>query len=330
MTRAGIFVLIVALAFLCSYAVAVAQGETEAAPAPTAASSSESTESSDSGTAVDTPPDDYRIQPEDVIRVTVLGEPELAVEQIVDPKGEINLSLVGPIQAAGLTRQELTDRIVQGLSKYLVEPQVQLTLSRFRLPKVYVMGFVNRPGAVELKPGDRVMEAIAQAGSFNPQAYLEGATITHKGSKEQVSVNLRKLFYENDLSQNVSLEDGDTIYIPEDVDNRYFVIGEVFRPGKYTLKEKVSVVDAISEAGGVTDRANPKVTYIIRGDPKKPQRIRVDVSKFLKSADMSQNVVLQPGDVVYVPESSKPDWNKIAGIISVIVNTSYLTRIWGL
>lgn len=263
------------------------------------------------------------------MRMTVLGEPELNVEQVIDPKGYITVPLVGPIYAQGLTREELSAKIEAGLSKYLVEPKVQLTLSQFRRPKVYVLGLVNRPGMVDFRPNDRVMEAIAQAGSFQPDAYLKGTTLTHAGSKDQIALDLHKLFLENDLSQNLPLQDGDTIYVPEDVTNRYFVIGEVNRPGKYPLKEKVSIIDAISSAGGVTQRANPKTTYIIRGDPKKPERIKVDLNKFLKSGDVSQNVSLQPGDVIYVPETSKPDWSKIAGIISVVVNTSYLARMWG-
>jgi polysaccharide export outer membrane protein len=82
-------------------------------------------------------------------------------------------------------------------------------------------------------------------------------------------------------------------------------------------------------AGGPTERGAIKGTCIIRGtDQKNSQRIKVNIDKLIKSGDLSQNVMLQPGDVVYVPETSKPDWSKISSIVGAIVNSSYLLRIW--
>lgn len=337
MKRAYIAILFSILMLVMSFAATLAQEQPKAAatptetaaPAPTtpATTPSPTPESPSAKTAG--PSDDYLIQSEDVLRMSVLGESELSTEQVVDPKGCITVPLVGSIHAEGLTRKDLVDKISAGLAKYLVEPKVELTLAQFRHPKIYVLGMVNRPGMVEFRAGDRVMEAIAQSGSFRDDAYLDGATLTHAGSTDQVKVDLHKLFFKSDMSQNLTLQDGDTIYVPEDTTNRYFVLGEVNHPGKFQLKDNVTVVDAITSAGGVTTRASSKTAYIIRGDPKKPQRIPFNVNKFLKSADMSQNMALLPGDVIYVPETNKPDWSKMAGILSVIVNTSYLARFWG-
>ena len=275
------------------------------------------------------PPPEYKLQPEDVMRMSVWGEPDLTAEVTVDPKGYVNIPLIGQVQVEGLTQKDLTDEIAKGLSKYLVEPKVQITMTRFRMPKVYVLGQVGRPGLHEIKFGDRVMEVIALAGSFTDAAYLEGATLTH-ASNESVPLNLRMLFYGGDMSRNLILADGDTIYIPEDTQNWYYVLGAVMRPGRYRLKENISVMDAISEAAGPTQRGNLRGTRIARGNLNNPQQIKVDVSKLIKSADLTQNLKLQPGDVVYVPETSKPDWSKIGGLISTIVNSSYLLRSWGL
>jgi polysaccharide biosynthesis/export protein len=331
MKRAQIAILVAILTLAVTCAIAIAQGQTNAVPAqsaviPQATPSQAVPAPANPPGKTDAPPDDYLIQMEDVLRMSVLGEPELTSEQVVDPKGEINIPLAGAIHAVGLTRQQLTDTVTLKLSKYLVEPRVQLTLSQYRRERVYVMGMVNRPGVVELKPGDRVMEAMAQAGSFSQDAYLEGAVITPKESQKSVSLDLHKLFFLNDMTQNVPLKDGDTIYVPENIDNKFFVLGEVGRPGKFALKDHVTIIDAITGAGGVTPRANAGTTYILRGK----ERIKVDINKFLKSADLSQNIALKAGDVIYVPESNKPDWNKISGIISIIVNSSYLVRSLGL
>lgn len=298
-----------------------AKASTEAAPTPTTISQPNLPVS---------PPPEYKIQPEDAFRMSVWGEPDLAIEQVVDPNGYVNIPQVGPIHAEGLTVQELLAKITEGLSKILREPRVQITMLNYRKPKVYVLGQVNRPGLHEIKFGDRVMEAIAQAGSFTDMAYLEGATITHQVENKAVPLDLKALFYGGDMSKNVVLQDGDTIYIPEDTVNKYYVLGEVMRPGMFRLKDNVTVVDAITNAGGPTQRGSIKATCIIRGNPENPQRIKIDITKLVKGSDLSQNVPLQPGDVVYVPETSKPDWNKIAGIVSAVVNSSYLLKIWGL
>lgn len=298
-----------------------AKASAEAAPTPTTISQPNLPVS---------PPPEYKIQPEDAFRMSVWGEPDLAIEQVVDPNGYVNIPQVGPIHAEGLTVQELLTKITEGLSKILREPRVQITMLNYRKPKVYVLGQVNRPGLHEIKFGDRVMEAIAQAGSFTDMAYLEGATITHQATNESAPLDLKALFYGGDMSKNVVLQDGDTIYIPEDTVNKYYVLGEVMRPGMFRLKDNVTVVDAITNAGGPTQRGSIKATCIIRGNPENPQRIKIDITKLVKGSDLSQNVPLQPGDVVYVPETSKPDWNKIAGIVSAVVNSSYLLKIWGL
>lgn len=320
--RIGIvaFLSLVAVVMFVSYGVA--QGDTDAAvgsaedakPAPAASV-----------------PAGYKLQTEDVVKIAVWGEPNLSLEQIVDPKGYIRLPLLGEIYAEGLTVEELTNALSQGLTKYLVEPKVQITLVRFRQPRVYMLGQLRQPAMYEFDAGDRVMEAIALAGSFTEFADLASATLTHRDSDVSCPLDLAKLFYEGDMSQNVVLEDGDTIYVPEDTKNKFYVLGEVVRPNMYRLKPNVTVVDAIAGAGGATERGNLKATCVVRvSGGEKPERISVDVKKLLKDGDLAQNIALEPGDVVYVPETSKPDWREIAGILSTVVNTSYLFKVWGL
>jgi len=320
MRRVGVPV----LAFLLLFIACVVGGMAQDKPAQVPAAPPE-TEPAE----LQAPPAEYKLQPEDIMRMSVWGEPNLTVEMTVDPKGYVSIPLLGQIRVEGFTQQSLADEITKGLLKYLVEPKVQITMVRFRMPKVYVLGQVGRPGLHEIKPGDRVMEAIALAGSFTDAAYLQGTTLTHT-SNESTPLNLQALFYGGDMSKNLVLADGDTIYIPEDTQNWYYVLGEVMRPGRYRLKENINVIDAISEAAGSSQRGNLKGTCIVRGDLKNPQHIKVDFSKLIKSADLAQNIKLQPGDVVYVPETSKLDWSKIASVVSAVVNSSYLLRAWGL
>ncbi|MDI6827501.1 MAG: polysaccharide biosynthesis/export family protein [Armatimonadota bacterium] len=276
------------------------------------------------------PPAGYVLDTEDVVEIQVVGDPSLSTKQMVDPEGNISIPLVNePIKAKGLTLQQLVNVIKERIRPYLTNPDIQVTIAQFHTLKAYVLGQVNRPGLHEFRPGDRVMEIIAQAGSFTEQADLKGATITRKGSTEAQPLNLYDLFYKGDMSQNLEIQAGDVIYIPEDTKNKFFVLGEVLRPGQYRLKEGMTIMDALANAAGPTDRAVLSKTTIIRGDINNPERIEINMSKVLKKADLSQAVELKPGDIVYVPETSKPDWNKVSGIVSAVVNTTYLFRILG-
>ncbi len=314
-------------ALLCSAVVAAsitastAQTQTQTLPSAPA----QSQDVNSTAKAVTCPPE-YKLQPGDVMKIKIWNEPDLSGENIIDPKGYINLAFLGQTYAEGFTQRELVDNMRAALSKYLVEPKIELTMLQFHKLQVYVLGQVNRPGEQEIQLGDQLMKAIAGAGSFTDDAKLNSATLTHKGSQESVPIDLEKIFYDGDMSKNLVLQDGDTIYIPLDTMNKYFVLGEVARPGMFRFRKGTTVIDAVSTAGGPTDRGNLKSTYIVRGSPTSPERIPVDMRKLVKSADMTQNVALNPGDVVYVSKTTKPDWSKISQILSAMVNTTYLFR----
>ena len=133
--------------------------------------------------------------------------------------------------------------------------------------------------------------------------------------------------FDGDLSQNFVLKQGDTVYIPpEDYKNKIYVFGHVLRPGLYPLKEKTTVLDAVTLAGGPDPRGVLRSTVVTRGDPSKPQRVKCDLSRLFDKGDMSQNIALQSGDVVMVPETKRPDWNEVSGLLSTLINLTYVRR----
>lgn len=294
--------------------------------ADTAAESAAPAAASDQPSQPAAPPEEYRLQKEDTMKISVWNEPNLSAEQMVDPNGYIILPQLDPIKAEGLTVRELQEKVVEGLKKYLVSPKVQITITSFRKPKVYVTGEVNRPGVYEFIRGNRIMEAVSYAGGYTEMAFLEEATITHKDSKESLPIDLWKLFHDGDLTNNIELQDGDTINIPENTKNWINVMGEVMRPTRYRWTDNSRVLDAITGAGGPTDRASLKNTFVIRGDPQSAERIKVNLDDFMKKGDVTQNIALLPGDFIYVSETSKPNWGLISSIISAAANTSYLFR----
>ena len=293
----------------------------------------ENTQPSESNQAqapVTVPDENYLIAEEDVLRMDIWGERDFSGMQMrVTRDGKINVPYLGEMQAAGLTQSVLTSNIAKKLEEadIIYNAKVQITIVTLHEPIVRVLGQVNRPGPVIYKDGDTVIDAVASAGSFTDNAMLEKATLTHKGSDKPILIDLQKIFRDNDLTQNFELQKGDTIYIPpEDYQNKVYVLGQVARPGLYDLKDKTTVLQVITLAGGQTERGALKSTMVVRGDPAKPEKVKCDLTRLFDKADLSQDIELKPGDVVIVPESKTPNWNKISQILSTVLNLTYLRR----
>lgn len=272
---------------------------------------------------------DYILAPDDVIEMNVWREVELSRKQIrINSEGNITVPYLNYIiKAAGLTQQQLAQLLVDEYEKaeILINPKIDVNVISRHPMSVMVLGQVNRPGKVEFKEGDTVTSAIAQAGSYTADARLESAVLTRRGSDRTDPIDLKKLYRDGDLSQNYKLEENDVIYVPEDTYNRFYVLGEVFRPGLYTLKDNASVLSAVSQAGGPTERGSMKGVMLVRGDINNPEKRSVDLNKMIKG-DLSQDVKLEAGDVVYVPETNKPDWGKISQILNAIAAIGSIKR----
>ncbi len=271
--------------------------------------------------------DTYRIQRDDVLQITVVEDPNLSRETVVAQDGTINLPVIGSITVRGLTTGELAQKIREALieAQYLKDPHVSVSIRVINRPRVAVLGMVQRPGTYEFKEGETVMHAISMAGSFDPdRARLQDALLRRKrpdGTEETIPLDLEKLFFKGDLSQNYRLNPDDVIFIPEDVVNRVYVLGRVARPGLYPWKNSTTVLEAINRAGGQQERGTLSKVYIIRANPDapdKPQRIVVNLLKLIDKGDTSQDIALQPGDTVYVPEVKRPDWNQIYSFVATI------------
>ena len=279
--------------------------------------------------------DDYRIQRDDVLQITVVEDPNLSRETVVAQDGTINLPVVGTLTVRGMTTGEVAEKIRTALieAQYLRDPHVSISLKVINRPRVAVLGMVLRPGTYEFKEGETVMHAISMAGSFDPdRARLQDAVLRRKradGTEETIPLDLEKLFFKGDMSQNYRLQPDDVIFIPEDVVNRVYVLGKVVRPGLYPWKSSTTVLEAINRAGGQQEKGTLSRVYIIRPNPNapdKPQRIEVNLLKLIDKGDTSQDIALQPGDTVYVPEVKKPDWNQIYSIVATIALTRNLIR----
>lgn len=251
--------------------------------------------------------EDYRIGAEDVIQITVYAQPDLSITVKVSPDGYIPFPLLGRIKADGFTGRELEKDVeARLLSDYLNNPQVSILIKEYRSRKIYVLGGVAKPGMYELTKTITLLEALSRAGGLSNNAARHAVISRSKKRpqnetiEEPIKVDLKRLLDEGDTSLNVNIHDGDVIQIPST--NSYFVFGEVKSPGLYAIDKDLTILQAITRAGGFTKIAAPSRTKVIRGKNGTEETIKVDISDIIKG-DKEKDIYIKADDIVVIPES---------------------------
>jgi polysaccharide export outer membrane protein len=208
------------------------------------------------------PSAEYVVGAQDKLAVAVFGEADLTRTVTIDADGTFDFPLIGRIKAAGLTvraiEQELTRKLKDGL---YVNPQVSIEIAEYRSQVVYVTGSVRTPGAVSLTGNLSVMEALARAGSPTADAgsyILVNRRRAAEGEEQRISM----ADLQSGRAQQIMLGDGDTIFVPKA--ETFYVTGYVKNPGPYLLGGEMTVAQAISLAGGVTERGSKNRVRITR------------------------------------------------------------------
>jgi len=264
---------------------------------------------------------DYRIAPQDLLRVTVWNHPELTNPantnnelsgRMVNADGKMFFPYVGNFKVAGMTMTEARDYITRGLQRVIRQPQVEVTVLQFRGQRVYVSGEVRAPGTVPVTdvPPD-LTEILARAGGVTNDADLGAVTITRGG--EQLRVDLQALYYGGDLGMNVRLRHGDVVNVPERRAAKVFVMGEVIRPAPLLMpRGPMSLADALADAGGVNPLSSSAgQVFVLRGrDEARPQVFHLNAASpdALLLADQFR---LNARDVVYVDAAPVVRWARV-------------------
>ena len=251
----------------------------------------------------------YVVGPQDVLIITSYDQPELTGKFTIETDGTFTYPLIGRLTVGGMTlrgveaalRKELVDR------GFFRAPQVTVAIEQYRSQKIYIVGEVRTPGAYPLSGDMRLVEALALAGSTLPtasgeavivhpsdQALVLEATPATGDSRERAPDNVVRVdlgeLENGDLTQNVPLKNGDTIFVlrAESV----YVFGQVKNPGAYPLRQKqTTVLQALSLAGGVTDRGSTGRIQIVRIVDGKKEEVRAELTDFVL-----------PRDTIIVPE----------------------------
>jgi polysaccharide export outer membrane protein len=264
----------------------------------------------------------YVLGPEDVINVDVFNLPELSKTVRVANDGMVTLPLIGRVQAAGFTAEELRKELADKWGEnYLQDPQVTVFISEFKAKPVSVIGAVERPGLYPLTGRRTLIEMLSLAGGFGKHGTSPaGRTVLvtrksgfgdlqpvegmHVRGPDQIEIDLNRLLYTRDASLNIAIRPLDIISVSKA--EVVYVTGAVNRPGGFVLDDRptLTVLQAVAMAQGLTYVAAKKSARIIRTnqDGSKTE-VPINLSKILKGK--AQDPTLLADDVLFIPESVK-------------------------
>jgi len=240
----------------------------------------------------------YVIGPEDVLEIQVWDNKDLNQTVFVRPDGKTSLPLLGEIQAAGKTVQKLQDDLVELYSKSVKQPSVTVIVRDIKSRPVYFIGGFSKPGPMQLTRDLSLLQSISLIGGVVPTADAEKGFLL-RGDK-RIPIDFRKLLDKGDLSQNLKLEPGDSIVVP--VADVVYVQGEVRQPGVVKFTSDLTVVKALTQAGGFTPLAASGRVDILRAEGEKKVRIRIDLDKMLRAPEENPDMRLRPDDIIFVPQ----------------------------
>lgn len=248
----------------------------------------------------------------DAILISVYNEPDLSLSVRLSDLGSFTFPLIGVVEAVGTTPGQLESVIRDRLAKdYIHNPQVTVTVLTYAPRQVFILGGVVRPSGYSLPPSERItlLSLISTAGGITDKAYKEYVQIVRKdpkGKREvlQVSlVDIESAIARGMAEADIELQPDDLVVIPSAA-RVVYVLGSVKAPGWFEIPAdtRMTASMAISRAGSYTKFASTGSIQVLRQVPgSSPKSIPVNLDDVL-SGNLQADIVLQPGDVVWVPE----------------------------
>jgi polysaccharide biosynthesis/export protein len=300
----------------------------------------------------------YRVGPGDTLLVAVYGHPELSMAAYspgtlnaangrqaglaIDNDGTIQFPLIGSVQVAGKTSEELRAYLEQELALYLKDPKVTVQVVFTGSIRYYLLGQFASPG---LKYSDRplrLLEALSLGGSILlDRASLRTSYVVRGGKR--LPIDFRRLVLDGDLNQNIKLRAGDLILVPDKTSEQAFIFGGAAgssaRGGAVQfVNGRLTLLQALAQSGfGYRDDSQGRLaaTYVIRSEGDRGELFIVDAERILRGEAAPFELV--PGDVIYVPPTGVTSWNEalaqilptlqtISGLLTPFVQIKFLSE----
>lgn len=301
--------------------------------------------------------ENYLLGPGDVIQVEVFNVPEYSGNHRIATDGTITLPTIGRFRIAGLSSSQAGDSIAAKYTADLQFPIVSVSVVEPRPLNITVIGEISQPGMYTLPASQgnqypTLFQLLQMAGGVTQAADLREIEIrrqTGNGRQSHLTVNMLALLEQGDTSQNLFLRDEDTIVIPaatvvemaslsqlsvsnlrsnSDLPVDVAIVGEVSRPGPYRLGAeggRPTVVQAIQQAGGITTAADLRHVELRRKTRLGGEQVlQVNLWEMIQTGDLSQDVLLQSGDVLVVSKAPEMSVSEITALTSSSLSTGVI------
>lgn len=233
--------------------------------------------------------------PGDNIKVTVYQNPDLNSEHRISQTGNITFPLVGAVNLGGLTIPQAQDRIAKSLKDggFVLKPQVSVSLTEIRSVQVSILGQVGKPGRYPIEIGNsKVSDMIAAAGGVGPLgADIVTLVGTRQGKPLKVDIDLPMIYQSGRNDLDTTVAGGDIIYVQRAPS--FYIYGEVQKPGVFRLERGTTLLQALAQSGGLTQRGTEKGLRLHRRD----------ANNQVKILEPKMNDPILPDDVIYIRES---------------------------
>ncbi|MFQ3787496.1 polysaccharide export protein [Halomonas sp. A29] len=283
---------------------------------------------------------EYYIGKGDVLSVIVYGHPELTIPagaersaaesgNAVHSDGTIFYPFIGRIPVEGKTVREVREIIARGLEPYVAMPQVEVQVAQYNSQKVNVTGAVQDPGPLPIRNLPlSVLDAINLSGGLADHANWHDVLLTRDG--EEVRLSLHEMLNDGRLDQNMLLRAGDVLHVPDNTNQKVYVMGEVREPRSLPMgASRLTLTDALSEAGGINEgNANASGIFVIRRAPEDSDKLATVYQLDARNATalmLGAEFTLQPTDVIYVTTTPLGRWNRVVRQILPTVSSIYQT-----
>lgn len=280
----------------------------------------------------------YRIGRGDVLSITVYDHPELTIPSgsersaseagnTVHDDGTIFYPFIGRIDVAGRTVREVRSQIARLLKPYIAQPQVEVKIAAFKSQRVLISGEVEKPGRQPITNVPMtVLDAISRTGGLTEQANWHDVQLMRNG--ETRTISLYAMLNEGQLDNDMLLQDGDILHVPDLGSQKVYVMGEVGEPQALPMgRSRMNLTEALTRSGSFKEASSDASgIFVFRRRPETSDKLATVYQLDARNAAamvLGTEFLLEPTDVVYVATTSLGRWNRVVNQLLPTVTAVY-------
>jgi len=267
---------------------------------------------------------EYKVGPGDELSITFWQGAKSDIQKVfIHIDGTVSLPYQSALLVADKTPREIDMLITDILKRYERNPRVDVHLLKSRSKHASIFGEVKSlsrqptgAGIYELNGKESLVDFLSRAGGPSNEANLNSVQVIRNG--QTILLNINRAIRQGDLTENIIVDDGDTIFIPSLAQSKrqIYVLGEVNKKGIVEFTDNINFLDAISQSGGLTADAYLPDIRVVRANRAQPEILAVDFERFIEQGDLTQNLALMDKDIIIIPSRPITNWNKYIADIS--------------